>query len=105
MKTLFSEIGLFFSFIFRALKWLDKHTPLWILTDLSLGAAIGFIIYAAQVSSLGHGLTPEQIARGMIASGCIHLAVPLGVSIGTIATGWLLYWDIWSIKEYGRNDN
>jgi len=105
MKTLFSKIGLFFSVIASGLQWLDKHTPWWILTDVIWGVALGFIIYAALGHYIGHGLTPEQIATGMVATSSFSsLAAPLGIFLGTLISGWLLYWDLWSIKKYGKKE-
>ena len=93
----------FFGIIFNGLKWLDKHTPLWIVYDIIWGVAIGFLIYAALGHYIGHGLSPEQIALGMVATSSLHaFAVPAGIFFGVLVTAWFLYWDIQSIKKYGE---
>lgn len=106
MKTFFVKIGLFFGLIFSGLKWLDKHTPIWILYDIIWGVILGFLVYVALGHYLGHGLTPEQIAAGMVATSSFsNLAAPLGIFLGTLLAGWLLYWDAWSIKTYGKKED
>jgi len=105
IKAFFAAVwypfGATFTAIFKALKWLDEHLPMWVIYNIMWGAIAGGSIYAVLGHYIGHGT--QLTATGWVgASPFAAWAIPAGLFFGIGIAAWLFFWDVWAIRKYGQ---
>jgi len=91
----------------QVLKWLDRHTPLWIIKDILYGVALGWLVYLGLTCDLSHGAVvsvahPSADVMIPAVASLAWLAWPLAITIGAVIAIMFLYLDWKSIKENGE---
>jgi hypothetical protein len=91
------------------LKWLNAHTPMWIINAILAGGVLFTLIYGALGHYIGHGLPTPTLVNGvyvMVTPPALlsAYALPLGLFFGILLTVCLIYWEISARKKYGKEE-